>query len=168
MRDVRRSLGRPKATCPPAGGEARVLVTVLWDIVWYQYLVISAASHPGERVSLSARVWSWKNSRVFRGEERSVDVDAAGRLDWRYGSERPHGTHHRAAPVEVKALEDATEEIWDQHAAPGSMGRLTRGTGDTLIKLDQGRCSICTRLSETGTAFVLKPAYARPGPRLQK
>jgi len=40
IRDVRRSLGRPKASLVRlAGDERQAILTIFWDIVWYQYLI---------------------------------------------------------------------------------------------------------------------------------
>lgn len=123
MRDVRRSLGRPRANLSRlAGGGARVLVTICWDIVWYQYLVdITREPVTGERVSLFREGMELEElNECFRQKNASINDD--GRLD---ASELevqllsdPTVLITELPPDAEKALEDATEEIWDQHAAP--------------------------------------------------
>jgi len=123
MRDVRRSLGRPKANLSRlAGSDARVLVTVLWDIVWYQYLVnLSRESIAGERVSLFREGMELEElHECFREKNASIDDDGrldASELEVRLLSD-PTVLIAELPPDEEKALEDATEEIWDQRAAP--------------------------------------------------
>ncbi len=123
MRDVRRSLGRPKANLSRlAGSDARVLVTVLWDIVWYQYLVnLSRESIAGERVSLFREGMELEElHECFRDKNASIDDDGrldASELEVRLLSD-PTVLIAELPPDEEKALEDATEEIWDQRAAP--------------------------------------------------
>ncbi len=123
MRDVRRSLGRPQANLSRiAGPEPRVLVTIFWDIVWYQYLVDLRHDIPaGERVSLFREGMELEElGESFR--IKNSTIDEAGRLDASELEVRlisdPALLITEMTPDDEQALEDATEEIWDQHAAP--------------------------------------------------
>ena len=123
MRDVRRSLGRPRANLSRlAGTDPRAFVTIFWDIVWYQYLVDLRVDAPsGDRVTLFREGMELGElSECFK--QKNATMDDSGRLD--------------ASEVEVQLLsdptvliadtpededqerEDATEEIWDNHVAP--------------------------------------------------
>ncbi len=123
IRDVRRSLGKPKANLSRIQGvEPRVLVTIAWDIVWYQYLVSLRKEAPAEeRVALFREGMDLGElAEHFREKNASIDDD--GRLD---ASELE--VHLLSDPTvlitemntdESRAIEDATEEIWDQHISP--------------------------------------------------
>lgn len=122
MRDVRRSLGRPRANLSRlSGAEPRALVTIYWDIVWYQYLVDLRREGSGEKVTLFREGMELDElNEAFRDKNASIDDD--GRLD---ASELevqllsdPTVLITEIPPEEQRLLEDATEEIWDQHAAP--------------------------------------------------
>lgn len=123
VRDVRRSLGRPKANLTKlVGGEPRALVTVFWDIIWYQYLVDLRRDTPvDQRVSLHREGMDLEElTPAFR--EKNASLDDEGRLD---ASELevkllsdPSTLITAMSVDEERALEDATEEIWDQKTAP--------------------------------------------------
>ena len=123
MRDVGRSLGKPRVNLSKvAGVDQRVLVTICWDIVWYQYLVeLRREGLSGDRVSLFREGMELDElNECFRDKNASINDD--GRLD---ASELevqllsdPSVLITEMPPEEERALEDATEEIWDQHTAP--------------------------------------------------
>jgi hypothetical protein len=123
IRDVRRSLGRPKANLTKLiGDEPHALLTVTWDIIWYQYLIDLRRDAPAEqRVSLHREGMDLDElTSIFR--EKNASIDDEGRLD---ASELevillsdPSTLITEMSVQEEKALEDATEEIWDQRTAP--------------------------------------------------
>jgi hypothetical protein len=124
VRDVHRSLGKPKANLTKVPGvEPRAVVTVAWDIVWYQYLVYLRRDLPAshERVVLHREGMDLDELAYYFKEKNAV-INDDGRLD---ASELevhllsdPSALITEMSPEEKKLLEDATEEIWDQHVAP--------------------------------------------------
>jgi len=123
MREVGRSLGRPRVNLTPASGpEPRILVTVAWDIVWYQYLVDLRRELPlGERVILF-REGMDLNELPGHLTESNASLDDDGRVD---ASELevkllsdPSTLISEMTPEEERVLEDATGEIWDQGITP--------------------------------------------------
>jgi len=124
VRDVRRSLGKPKANLTRLpGDEPRAVVTVAWDIVWYQYLVDLRRDLPSgmERVTLH-REGMDLDELAFHFREKNSVINDDGRLD---ASELevlllsdPSALITEMTPEETAVLEDATEEIWDQRIAP--------------------------------------------------
>jgi hypothetical protein len=123
VRDVRHSLGKPKVNLSRIQGvEPRVLVTILWDIVWYQYLVNLRKEAPiDERVALF-REGMDLDELAPHFKEKNASVDDDGRLDASELEVRllsdPTVLITEMDADEERALEDATEEIWDQHIAP--------------------------------------------------
>jgi hypothetical protein len=123
IRDIRRSLGKPKANLSRIQGtEPRVLVTVTWDIVWYQYVVNLRKEAPAdERVALFREGMDLEElAEHFRDKNASIDDDGrldASELEVRLLSD-PTVLITEMDPDEERALEDATEEIWDQHISP--------------------------------------------------
>lgn len=123
IRDVRRSLGKPKANLTKlVGAEPRALLTIIWDIIWYQYLVDLRRDAPvDERVTLHREGMDLEElPAMFK--EKNASVDDEGRLD---ASELevkllsdPSTLITEMSPDEERVLEDATEEIWDQKTAP--------------------------------------------------
>jgi hypothetical protein len=123
IREVRKSLGKPKANVTKVvGAEPRALVTVAWDIIWYQYLVDLRRDVPtDQRVTLHREGMDLDElTPVFK--EKNASVDDEGRLD---ASELevkllsdPSTLITEMTVDEERALEDATEEIWDQRTAP--------------------------------------------------
>jgi ribosome-binding protein aMBF1 (putative translation factor) len=123
IRGVRRSLGKPRANLSRiAGHGVRVFVTVAWDIVWYQFVVDLARDLPQEeRVSLFREGMDLAELASHFKESNTI-VDEDGRID---ASELevallsdPSALITDMTPEEEQALEDATEEIWDQHTSP--------------------------------------------------
>ncbi len=124
VREVRRSLGRPKANLTRLPGEnPRAIVTIAWDIVWYQYLVDLRRDLPGgvERISLHREGMDLDELASYFKEKNAV-VNDDGRLD---ASELevkllsdPEALITEMTPDELHSLEDATEEIWDQRISP--------------------------------------------------
>jgi hypothetical protein len=123
IRDVRKSLGKPKANLTKLiGEEPRALLTVAWDIIWYQYLVELRRDVPtDERVTLHREGMDLDELTGIFGEKNS-SIDDEGRLD---ASELevkllsdPSTLITEMSVDEERALEDATEEIWDQKTAP--------------------------------------------------
>ena len=122
-RDVRRSLGKPRANLARAlGAEPRAFVTVAWDIVWYQYLVDLRRDIPSDERVVLFREGMDLDELADHFKEKNALIDDDGRLD---ASELevkllsdPSALITEMTPDEERALEDATEEIWDQHLAP--------------------------------------------------
>ncbi len=123
VRDVRRSLGRPRANLTKLPGAIpRALLTLAWDIIWYQYLIDLRRDVPSaERVALHREGFDLDElSSLFK--ERNCLIDDEGRLDASELEVRllsdPTVLLTEMTPEEEQALEDATEEIWDQRTAP--------------------------------------------------
>ena len=70
-----RSLGTPRAAIRPTGGSEAV-ITICWDISWYQYRVDVDASPP---VQLVERGFDLADLEVAQNEW-NAEVDAGGRL----------------------------------------------------------------------------------------
>jgi hypothetical protein len=122
IRAVRRGLGKPQANLSRLIGNPRVLVTVAWDIVWYQYLVDLGKDTPAEdRVALFREGMDVSElSEYCRLKNSSVDDEGrldASELEVRLLSD-PTVLITEMSDEEEKALEDATEEIWNQHTRP--------------------------------------------------
>jgi hypothetical protein len=127
IRDISRSIGKPQANVSrPAENEPQAFVTVLWDIVWYQYLVDLRRELPAgvERVVLEREgMDSAELEPRFR--EKNATVNDDGRVD---ASELEVGLlsdpnaliteMDDLTPEEARFQDDATEEIWDQQQAP--------------------------------------------------
>jgi hypothetical protein len=124
IRDVRRSLGRPKANLTRVPGvEPRAIVTIAWDIVWYQYLIDLRRDLPAgyervvlhrEGMDLSELAHSFNDKNAVVNDDGRLD---ASELEVRLLSD-PSALISEMSEDEKKLLEDATEEIWDQHVAP--------------------------------------------------
>lgn len=123
MRSVRRSLGRPAVSLLKVPGEAgKVLLTVAWEIVWYQYLLDLDESCA---VDDSAELFAEGMELVELADRfklSNAELDDQGRLD---ASELevallPGETEllTNVSPEQDAALDDATEEIWDRHTTP--------------------------------------------------
>ncbi len=122
-RDVQSSLGKPRANLTRAvGTEPRAFVTITWDIVWYQYLVDMRPDVPSDQRVVLHREGMDLDELAHYFKEKNATIDDNGRLD---ASELevkllsdPSALITEMTMDEEKALEDATEEIWDQHIAP--------------------------------------------------
>jgi len=123
LRSVARSLGKPLVCLAAvAGPETRVMITVVWDIVWYQYLVSLGPDVPPEE-QVTAFAEGMEPSELtpaFRVSNAALDD--SGRVD---ASEMEVGLLEEGTelltnipPDRAAAIDDATEEIWDQHAKP--------------------------------------------------
>ncbi len=123
MRSVRRSLGRPAVSLLKVPGEAgKVLLTVAWEIVWYQYLLDLDESCA---VDDSAELFAEGMELVELADRfklSNAELDDQGRLD---ASELEVALLPGEAelltnisPEQDAALDDATEEIWDRHTTP--------------------------------------------------
>ena len=123
IRDVRKSLGKPKANLTKLiGTEPRALVTIAWDIIWYQYLVDLRRDIPVDaRVILHREGMDLDElAPVFKDKNASVDDEGrldASELEVKLLSD-PSTLITEMSIEEERALEDATEEIWDQRTAP--------------------------------------------------
>lgn len=124
VRDVHRSLGRPKVNLTKVpSGEPRAIVTIAWDIVWYQYLIHLQRDLPSsnERVMLH-REGMDLDELAFYFKEKNAVVNEDGRLDASELEVRllsdPDALITEMTAEEKRLLEDATEEIWDQRVAP--------------------------------------------------
>lgn len=123
MRSVRRSLGRPAVSLLKVRGEAgKVLLTVAWEIVWYQYLLdLDDDCALEERAELFTEGMELVElSDRFRVS--NAELDDQGRLD---ASELEVALLHNESELlthfsaeQDAALDDATEEIWDRHTTP--------------------------------------------------
>jgi hypothetical protein len=122
-RDVLQSLGKPRANLTrAAGAEPRAFVTVAWDIVWYQYLVDLRRDIPGDSRVILHREGMHLDELAEHFKEKNATINDDGRLD---ASELevlllsdPSALITEMTPDEEKALEDATDEVWDQHISP--------------------------------------------------
>ncbi len=122
-REVRNSLGKPRANVSRAAGpEPRAFVTIAWDIVWYQYLVDMRLDIPSDQRVVLHREGMDLDELSHQFKEKNATIDDNGRLD---ASELevkllsdPTTLITEMTPDAERALEDATEEIWDQHTAP--------------------------------------------------
>jgi hypothetical protein len=124
VRDVRRSLGKPKANVSRfPGPDPLAVVTVTWDIVWYQYLVDLRRdfSTSAERVSLY-REGMDLDELPYDLREKNAVINDDGRLD---ASELevkllsdPSALITEMSPDETKLMDDATEEVWDKKISP--------------------------------------------------
>lgn len=127
IRDISRSIGKPKANLSrPVENALQALVTVFWDIVWYQYLVDLHRELPAgvERVVLE-REGMDPGELEPRFREKNATVNDDGRID---ASELEVGLlsdpnaliteMDDLTPEETRLHDDATEEIWDQQSAP--------------------------------------------------
>jgi ribosome-binding protein aMBF1 (putative translation factor) len=122
-RDVQSSLGKPRANLTRAvGAEPRAFVTITWDIVWYQYLVDMRPDVPSDQRVVLHREGMDLDELAHYFKEKNATIDDSGRLD---ASELevkllsdPSALITEMTVDEEKALEDATEEVWDQHIAP--------------------------------------------------
>ncbi|MFH0916331.1 MAG: hypothetical protein V1912_07785 [bacterium] len=122
-RDVRRSLGKPQVNLTrTADPEPRTLVTVAWDIVWYQYLVDLRRDIPSDQRIILHREGMSLDELADHFKEKNASVDDHGRLDASELEVRllsdPSALISEMTPDAERALEDATEEIWDQSASP--------------------------------------------------
>ena len=123
IRSVRRSLGKPLVCLTAvAGTEPRVMLTVAWEIVWYQYLVLlEEGLPPDERVTAFAEGMEMTELAPAY-KVRNASIDDSGRVD---ASEMEVGLLAEGtelltdmSPERAAAIDDATEEIWDQHSKP--------------------------------------------------
>ncbi len=124
VRDVRHSLGKPKANLTRIpSGEPRAVLTITWDIVWYQYVIDLRRDLPSghERVLLHREGMDLDELPYYFKEPNAL-INDDGRLDASELEVRllsdPSALITEMTPEEMKLLEDATEEIWDNRAAP--------------------------------------------------
>jgi hypothetical protein len=122
-REVRRSLGKPRANLARAvGAEPRAFITIAWDIVWYQYLVDLRRDIPSDERVVLFREGMDLDELADHFKEKNALIDDDGRLDASELEVRllsdPSALITEMTPDEERALEDATEEIWDQRLAP--------------------------------------------------
>ena len=123
VRDVRRSLGKPKANLTKLiGADPAALLTVTWDIIWYQYLIDLRRDVPSDaRVTLHREGMDLDElAAIFKEKNASLDDDGrldASELEVKLLSD-PSTLITEMTVDEERALEDATDEIWDQKTAP--------------------------------------------------
>jgi hypothetical protein len=123
MGSVRRSLGRPAVSLLKVAGDARkTLLTVAWEIVWYQYLLDLDEGCPEEDRALLFSEGMELVELADRFKQPNAELDDHGRLD---ASELEVSLLHNEtdllthfSPEQDAALDDATEEIWDRHTMP--------------------------------------------------
>lgn len=123
MRAVRRSLGKPVVNLHPIPGDRhRVMVTLAWEIVWYQYLVELGSDVPDEeRCALFAEGMELEElAPHFRVANAALDeggrVDAS-ELELSLLAEPPE-LLSELPPDKLAAIDDATEEIWNKRGQP--------------------------------------------------
>jgi hypothetical protein len=124
IKDVRRSLGRPKASLVRlAGQEQQAVLTIFWDIVWYQYVIDLRRDLPSStpRVILH-REGMDLDELAFHFREKNATVNDDGRLDASELEVRllsdPSALITEMTPEVPETVEDATEEIWEQRISP--------------------------------------------------
>lgn len=123
MRAVRRSLGRPLVNLVPVTGDTpRVMVTIAWEIVWYQFMVDLSEDLPEDR-----RVQAFAEGMELtelspQFQDDNASLDQGGRVD---ASEleltllaNPPELITEIPPDRAAALDDATEEIWNKRGQP--------------------------------------------------
>lgn len=121
MRSVRRSLGRPLVNLVKvAGAERKVLLTVGWDIVWYQFLLNLSEDAEGDQVTLFGEGMELTElSDVFK--ETNAIIEDSGRLDaseLELSLEQDHPANVVPTAAEEQEAEDATQEIWNKTHKP--------------------------------------------------
>jgi hypothetical protein len=124
IRDVRRSLGKPKANVSRAPGPDPIaFVTICWDIVWYQYLVDLRRDLPtsAERVTLY-REGMDLDELAFHFRDKNAVVNDDGRLDASELEVRllsdPSALITEMDGEETQLMDDLTEETWGSRVAP--------------------------------------------------
>ncbi|MCJ7797418.1 MAG: hypothetical protein MUQ56_11760 [Thermoleophilia bacterium] len=123
MGSVRRGLGRPAVSLLKVSGEGgKALLTVAWEIVWYQYVLdLDETCAVDERAELFT-----EGMELVELSDRfklsNAELDDQGQLD---ASELEVALLHdeselltHFSPEQDAALDDATEEIWDRHTTP--------------------------------------------------
>lgn len=123
MGSVRRSLGRPAVSLLKVVGDTRkTLLTVAWEIMWYQYLLDLDEGCPEEDRAVLFSEGMELVELADRFKQPNAELDDHGRLDAselevsKLHSETDLLTHF--SPEQDAALDDATEEIWDRHTMP--------------------------------------------------
>jgi len=122
-RAVRRSLGKPIVNLHPVAGESpRVMITIAWEIVWYQFLVDLMDGLPDDRRVQAFAEGMELSELAPQFLEDNAALDQDGRVD---ASElelsllaNPPELLTELAPERATELEDATEEIWDKRSQP--------------------------------------------------
>jgi hypothetical protein len=121
VRGVRRGLGRPTVNLSAiTGSEGRTLLTIAWDIVWYQYLIDLSDDAPqqvalfGEGMELTELSENLRRSNAIIDDQGRLD---ASELELSLEADHPaHVTQQDEAAEQ--ALDDATEELWDRTSMP--------------------------------------------------
>lgn len=122
MRSVRRGLGKPIVNLARvAGPDPRALLTVAWDIVWYQYLLGLSDDPEAAEPTLFAEGMEL-SELSDRFKQANAMIDDQGRLDaseLALSLERDHPANEVDMEEDEEGhLEDATEEIWDKTSMP--------------------------------------------------
>ncbi len=119
MRSIRRSLGSPVVHLAPVSGRRQVLMTVAWEIVWYQFL-IELSEDAEQPVALFGEGMELEELGGRFGQG-NAGLDDNGRLDASELEfellEDPDSVISDTSPGQT-ALEDATEEVWDRQGSP--------------------------------------------------
>lgn len=122
--DVRKSLGRPKANVTRVAGEASLaFVTIMWDIIWYQYVVDLRRDIPlsTERVCLYREGMDLDELAFYQREKNAV-VNDDGKLDASELEVRllsdPSALIPEMVSEETVLADDLTEEHWGSRVAP--------------------------------------------------
>ncbi|MCL5942413.1 MAG: hypothetical protein M1325_02650 [Actinobacteria bacterium] len=125
LRSVRRSLGRPIVNVAPVQSAGKsALVTVAWEIVWYQYLIElgEAGESPGSATLFAEGMELTELSDGFK--QPNAALDDQGRLDASeievslLKEDQDTRLLSDMSAADEAALEDATEEVWDRHSLP--------------------------------------------------
>jgi hypothetical protein len=122
MRSVRRSLGRPIVNIAKvAGPDPRALLTVAWDIVWYQYFVGLSNDLEAAEVALFAEGMEL-SELSDQLKQANATIDDHGRLDaseLALSLEHDHPANEaNVDDAEDRRLEDATDELWGSTSLP--------------------------------------------------
>lgn len=124
IREIMESLGKPRANLTRVPGPMpRAIVTIYWDIVWYQYLIDLRRDLPGayERVTLYREGMDLEELAPYFKEKNAI-VNDDGRLDASELEVRllsdPSALITEMTAEEARLLDDITEKIWDQSSAP--------------------------------------------------
>lgn len=120
MASISKSLGNPTVTLAPvAGSSTKLLLVIVWDIVWYKFLLdTSEEAREEERLTLFAEGTEPEDLAPAL-LTANANLDNEGRLD---ASEVEfsllQGHAETFEEPSEEEIEDATEELWEQKGAP--------------------------------------------------
>lgn len=124
VREIIESLGKPRANLTRLPGPMpRAIVTIYWDIVWYQYLVDLRRELPSDQDRVTFYQEGLNLEELpFYCKEKNAIVNDDGRLDASELEVRllsnPSALITEMSTEETRVLDDITEEIWGHGSAP--------------------------------------------------